>query len=157
MTVIKNFRQIRRDGKIIEESMSLDKIISLGWGVEKVIELQWNAGDENISTFKGKYALLGEVVPNRKAVAVLNFLDEKCLNSSLSILDINGKEKIRIENEIFIQGERREGKFSWFSKPKNVLPSIIGVVFELSSDHSMYLIDIDTDTGGFVGEPQIQK
>jgi len=150
MISITNFKKIRRDGKVIDESMTAAQMISLGWSPEKVIEIEWDVDGRRL-TFKCKHGLLAVVMPNRRAIAVLKENDDSGSNSSLVILDVNGGEKFRVNNKVMVGEKEESGTFYWFEPSRNSSPDYIGVVFRLDKDHSMVQVDIDSNTGGSVG------
>ena len=150
MSSITNFKKIRRDGKVIDESMTAAQMISLGWNPEKVIKLTWDA-DGGRLTLKDKHGLLAVVVPNRRAIAVLKENDDSGSDSSLVILDANGGEKFRVNNKVMVGENEESGTFCWFEPSRDSSLDCIGVAFRLDRDQSMVQVDIDSSTGDFVG------
>lgn len=155
MASITSFKKIRRDGKVIDESVTAAQMISLGWNPEKVIELKWEANGRQL-TFKGEFGLLAVVVPNRRSIAVLKENDDSGANNSLVVLDVNGDEKIRVNNKIVIDKKEESGAFCWFEPSRDNSLDCVGVVFRLDKDQSMVQVDIDSNTGGFVGIYQMR-
>jgi hypothetical protein len=39
--IIQNFKEIRRDGKVIDDNSTTAQLLSLGWAPEKVNRIEW--------------------------------------------------------------------------------------------------------------------
>ena len=125
-------------------------MISLGWNPEKVIELKWEVNGRHL-TFKSEYGLLAVVVPNRRSIAVMKENDDSGSNSSLIILDVNGAIKFRVQDKLVVDGKEEGGVFCWFEPARNNSLDCVGVVFRLDKDQSMVQVDVESNTGDFVG------
>lgn len=147
MKTIGNFQEIRRDGKIIDESMSANDIFLLGTP-EKIIELQWANGSQKIS-LKNNYGILAKVVPGRAFVAA-NEYDDFGQNRLLSIINSDGSRHLTLPKEQLIRGKKEHGEFCWFEPARVESPNIFGVVFQRSGDNSMFQLDIDAQDGRVV-------
>lgn len=148
MTNIQNFREIRRDGKVIYESMKVEDIFALG-PTEKIVEVQWHNGPQLIS-LAANYGVSARVVPGREFVAA-NEHDDSGQKRMLSIFNADGSRRFQLSNIQSIRGKDEAGDFRWFEPSRTDAPNVFGVVFNRTSDDSMFQLDIDATTGGVVG------
>jgi hypothetical protein len=145
---IQQFIEIRRDGKVIDETMSVEDIGALG-AIEKVIEVQWRNGSQPVS-FRDAYGVLAIVVPGREFVAA-NGHDESGQRRVLSVINADGTQRLQLSNTQVIRGKGELGDFRWFESPRVESLNVFGVVFERASDNSMFQLDIDAINGNVVG------
>lgn len=145
---INQFKEIRRDGKIIDESMKAEDIFALG-SPEKIIEIQWHNGSQPVS-IRDAYGILAKVVPGREFVAT-NGHDESGQHRTLSIINADGSRRLQLSNIQEIRGKVEVGEFCWFEPARIESPNIFGVVFSRISDNSMFHLDINAFNGSVVG------
>lgn len=69
MTQIQQFVRIRRDGKIIDETMKVEDIAALG-ATEIITEIRWCNGSQSVS-FQDARGVLAKVIPGRQFVSVI--------------------------------------------------------------------------------------
>lgn len=150
MMTIKDFRKIRRDGKVIDESMRAIDMVALGWTPDKVLEIQWN-NDSKLISFKARYGVLGMVIPGREAVAVIEENDESGQRNTLSVINVDGSRRMQFSNIQKLQGEDEMGQFCWFEPARIALSNVFGVIFNRASDNLMFHLDIDASDGNVVG------
>lgn len=143
-----DFKEIRRDGKVIDDSMSAKDIFALG-SPEKVTKVQWSNGTEIISLDDG-FGILAKVVPGRNFIAA-NMHDESGQNRILSIINADGLKCMELSNIQKILGEDVVGEFRWFELARITSPNVFGVIFNRSSDNSMFQLDVDATNGNIVG------
>lgn len=148
MKNIKNFKEIRRDRKVIYESMKVEDIFALG-PAEKIVEIQWHNGPHLVS-LASHYGILARVVAGRDFVAA-NEYDESGRKRILSILNADGSRRFQLSNIQSVRGKNEAGDFRWFEPPGTDVPDIFGVVFNRTSDDSMFQLDIDASSGVVVG------
>jgi hypothetical protein len=148
MTTIQQFKEIRRDGEIIDESMKAQDIFALG-PTEKVIEVQWHNGSQPVSV-RDAYGVLAKVVPGREFVAT-NGHDKSGQHRELSIINADGSRRLQLSNIQQIRANDEVGEFCWFESPRTQSPNVFGVVFSCSGDNSMFQMDIDATDGSVVG------
>lgn len=153
MTTIQHFREIRRDGKVIDELMTVEDIGALG-PIEKVIEVQWHHDSQPVS-LRADYGILAEVVPGREFVVANEGDDESGQHRTLWILNADGSRRLQLSNTQVIRGEEKTGKFCWFELPRIESPNVFGVVFDVDvgpmEGSSMFQLDIDAINGNVVG------
>ena len=150
MMTIQNFKKIRRDGKVIDESMRAKDMVALGWSPDKVLEIRWNNGSQFIS-FKTRYGVLGIVVPGRETIAVIEENDESGQYHTLSVINADGSKRMELSNVQKVFDKDEVGEFLWFESARVASPNIFGVIFRRSSDNLMYQLDIDALNGNVVG------
>lgn len=148
MTTIQQFKEVRRDGKVIDESMTVEDVFALG-PPEKIIEVQWYDGSERIS-IRNAFAVLAQVVPGGEFVAA-NEYDELGQHRALSIINADGSRRLQLSNVQKIRANDEAGEFCWFESPRIQSPNVFGVVFSCSRDNSMFQLDIDAIDGSVVG------
>lgn len=148
MTKILQFREIRRDGKVIDESMNMEDIFALG-PTEKIVEVQWK-NDSQLVSVRDSYGVLAKVVPGREFIAA-NGHDESGQRRILSIINADGSRHMQLSNVQSIRGKNETGEFRWFETPRVEVPNVFGVVFERASDNAMFQLDVDAINGAVVG------
>jgi hypothetical protein len=144
VTTINDFQEIRRDGKIIHESMSANDIFALG-APEKIIEIQWVIGSQRIS-LRNNHGILAKVVAGREFVAA-NEYDAFGRDRTLSVINSDGSKRLTISKNQLIRGKNEHGEFCWFEPARVESANIFGVVFRRSNDNSMFQFDIDARDG----------
>ncbi len=147
---IQNFRKIRRDGRIIYESMTAQEMISTGWLPDKVIEIRWN-NDFGPVSIRAKFGILAKVVSGREYVAALTESDETGLRCTLSIFNGDGECHLSLPNIQKVQGKDENGEFCWFETSRVESLNVFGVVFCRDLDNSPFQLVIDAATGCFAG------
>lgn len=143
---IKNFKEIRLDGKIIDESMSIDDLIKLGWTPEKIVEIQWHSNGDAVSICD-TYGLLAIVVPSKDSVAVIKHNSNINPEKNLLILNSDGAIKFTLSNTQKIKNNDEVGKFAWFEPARIKSPHLFGVIFEIIDKNQMFQFDVDSNTG----------
>ena len=154
MSLISNFEQIREDGRILQEGMTLQDLQRLGWNIEKIRKLQWLSDGRRV--FVGaEYGFLGKVTPSRQYVMAMDFMDPTGHRSQLKSFKADGSLACSIPNDPLVQGEKREGEYQWFEPARVNAPDAIGVVFRFTKDgasyQSDYQLDIDAASGDILG------
>jgi hypothetical protein len=148
MSPITQFKEIRRDGKVIVESMTLEDVVALG-ATEKVVEAQWQSGGQTVS-IKDSHGLLAKVVAGHAYVAV-NAHDAAGQHRVLSILNADGSVRWHVPNMQSVRGQAEVGEFRWFEAPRQAAAQLLGVVFHCTVDSAMFQLDIDADSGQVTG------
>ncbi|MGB8843104.1 MAG: hypothetical protein WCC64_18775 [Aliidongia sp.] len=146
---IQNFRKIRRDGKIIDDSMTIDEIFS--WGTpEKIIELRWDNNNQPTS-LKSIHGVLAKIVSGGEYIAAKIHNDDSGRNSTLWIINADGSMRLQIPNDHSINGKNVSGDFGWLEKSRTQQPNIFGVIFECRDKNLMFQLDIDAANGNVIG------
>ena len=147
---IQNFKEIRRDGKVIDESMTLEYMLGLGWTPNIISKVQWDNNSQPVE-LSSKYGVKAKVTPTRDAIVALESLDEKSMNTCLSIINADGTLRCKIPNTQLIRGRNESGRFVWFEPARSNLKNCFGAVFTVDPDNLLFQIDIDENNGGVVG------
>ena len=150
MTGIQNFREIRRDGRVIPEGMSVEAIARLGSTPVKIAALAWDSDAGGVE-LKAKHGILSLVLPKRDGVAVIEKTEEAGFVGSLYVVNADGSKRLAVSNLQRINGSDESGQFRWLEKPRGASPNSFGAVFELDRDHSQFRLDIDVVSGATVG------
>lgn len=149
MHSVENFVEIRRDGKTIPESMSVDEMIAQGWSAEKVIEARWLFDGQPVS-LANEHGLLAEVTPRRDGVAVLRNSGDEQVPGTLEVVNADGTSRLVIGNHQQINGRDYGGAFGWLERARVVAPNAFGAVFR-AENGAMWQLDIDANTGQVLG------
>lgn len=150
MTSICDFKKVRCDGKVIDETMTAKEMIALGWRPEKVVETTWSFNAHPVSV-KTKFGLLAKVVSGREYVAVIEEIDETGRVCELVILNPDGSRRKIVEKIQNIHNTQSLGEFCWFEQPRLDKDHVFGVVFERQPDKAMFHLDIDASNGVTIG------
>lgn len=153
MGKIKSLVEIRRDGKIINESMNIEDIFALGLP-EKIITIQWRE-NSNLVSFNNYFGISSKIVQGGDFI-VVNEHQENNENTILSILNSDGTRRFEIPNIQKIREVDELGKFLWYEKARTTSPHIFGIVFSRNSDNSMFQLDFDATSGARVGAYSLQ-
>ena len=150
MTTIQNFQKIRRDGKVIYESMKVKDLIALGWQPDIIVELQWSFGSKLIS-LTSKYGFSAKVVPGREFVAIMEDIDQSTRVCSMYIVNSDGSRRFEISNMQRIGDAEVEGEFRWFEPARLDSAHVFGAVFCRRTDDALFQMDIDAASGRVIG------
>jgi hypothetical protein len=156
MVEIGSFKQLRSDGNIISEDMTVEMMIGLGWQPSTVTEFSWKCNDQLVSKCF-QFGVISKLLPNRKAIAALISKNEEQSQEELIVISSDGSDKFRISNIQDIAGRQREGVFCWFEPPKNTSQSSFGAVFRSIEDGAMFQVDIDAVTGQVINTYKLQR
>ena len=143
MTSIQQFIEIRRDGKIIDETMKVEDIFALG-ATEKVVEIQWRNGSQAVF-FRDAYGVSAKVILGGDFI-VANAHDNSGQRRVLLIINADGTQRFQLLNTQLICGKSELGDFRWFDSPRIEAPDVFGVIFNRARDNSMFQLDIDAKT-----------
>lgn len=148
--------QVRRDGKIIDESMSLTDMISRGWSPDKIREVRWSFNGVDY-TVASETAIVAKILSNREYVAVIEGNETFEEYSSLFFVRCDGTRRYSLSSTQKIGALDQVGIFSWFEPPRNKSVDCIGVVFRVPSTNLSYHLDVDVKLERIVGEYLLQK
>lgn len=148
--MISNFKEVRRDGKAIPESMTVDQMAALGWSPERVNAVAWDDDGEAVA-LHAQHGLLSKLLPDREGVAYLENEDENGLRSTLSVLNADGSVRFVVPNAQVINGSKEAGTYCWYEPARSVPATHFGVVFRLDRNQALFQIDIDAHSGATAG------
>jgi hypothetical protein len=154
MNSITTFQEIRRDGKVIEESMTPEDMIRAGWQPDKVVALRWVWYDRTIE-LRSPFGFLSRVVPSREYVAVLEDTDAGGQHAVLTVYQTDGSPRGTFRNVLEIAGKPAAGEFRSFRTPKSPLPTAFCVLFDVFSNGGTYQVDIDAASGAVLGMQEV--
>ncbi|MFK3644170.1 hypothetical protein [Pseudomonas protegens] len=147
--MINDFERIREDGKVIDENMTVDQMIALGWSPCRVVEARWRWQEQLLSVVNSR-GLLAIVVPDRQHLAILWNDDDTGVAATLYVVSGDRQQQIRIADKLLINGQLEAGIYSWFEQFPQVSPSIFTCMFSRQRDQAMFRVDIDASTGDIV-------
>jgi hypothetical protein len=149
--IVRNFKEIRRDGKTIAENMTTGQMIALGWSPDKVSSAQWEF-DGHVVEYRTEHSILCKIVEGRELVAVIEKLDDEGLTGKLLIINADGSCRHVIPNVQRIGGKDESGKFCWFETVASKVLGRFAAAFRRNSDSSMFLLEINGMNGSTVQE-----
>jgi len=144
--VISDFERIREDGKVIDENMTVDRMIALGWSPCLVVEARWRWQEQLLSVVNSR-GLLAIVVPDRQHLAILWNDDDTGIAATLYVVSGDRQQQIRITDQLLIDGQLETGVYSWFEQFPQDSPSVFTCMFSRQRDQAMFRVDIDAATG----------
>lgn len=147
--MISNFKEIRRDEKVIPESLTVDDMAALGWSPEKVTTITWD-NDGKAVELHARHGSLSKVLPDREGIAYIENEDEAGICSTLSMLNADGSVRFSVPNMQVIKGNLETGTYSWYEPARSKLTVCLGVVFRLARNEALFQVDIDVHNGSTV-------
>jgi len=148
MTAIQKFKEIRQDGNVIDESMTVEEIFSLG-SPRIIIEIRWIYQSKLITVFDA-FGMLAKVVCGGEFI-VVNGHSESGEDRELLVINADGTRRFKLSNIQMINGKSELGEFRWFEAPRVDAINVFGVVFNRASDNSMFQLDVDAKNGNVIG------
>lgn len=149
MSLIQQFQEVRRDGKVIAETMTPEEMIRAGWTPDKVLLLQWQ-GPGGVVELQSSFGFLSRVVASREYLAVLEDTDAGGQSTVLSVYQADGRPRVTFQNNVPIKGAPEVGRFASFRSPQSGAPAAFAVLFDVFSNGARYLIEIDAASGGIL-------
>lgn len=150
MPEIHGFAEIRRDGKVIDESTKVADMIARGWGPEPVTSVRWEF-DSRTVLVSAPNGINAKVVPARNFVAAIEHPADFTEHSTLVIINGDGTRRLAFSNIQPIRGEPVRGEFSWFEQALAPGPDRFGVVFRALGTGELFRLDIDAAGGRVLG------
>ena len=142
-------KEIRKDGKIISEDMTIEDIASLGLPPEKIVSIEWST-DGRTNIYKHDKGIVAKVLPDRTGIALLLFGDKEGGSKELKILNADGSIRLTVNPEHNIDQVKKQVTYLWFEKPKTLSESAFGVVFADDMNKNLYQLDIDSASGKII-------
>ena len=141
---ISNFVQLRADGKLIPNGMTVKSMLSLGWEPSKVVALRWTYGSHQVEFAPGP-PVHAIVVPGEDFVAALVYAGGEGAASRLTIINPDGSIHGALENRLDVAGSTAAGEFGWFDPAMTPAANVFGTVFQTSSGDDLRC-DIDASS-----------
>jgi hypothetical protein len=154
MNLIERFQSIRRDGKIIEESMTPVEMIRAGWQPDKVLVLRWVWFGRTIE-LRSQFGFLSRVVQSREYVAVLEDTDATGQHAVLTVYQADGSPREIYRNVLEISGKPEAGEFASFRSPQSPLPTAFCVLFDVFRNGGRFQVDIDAASGAVLAMHEV--
>lgn len=155
MVTRNSFIEVRRDGRVIDESMTTDRMLEEGWLPDKVIALRWDWSGTMIE-LRTAFGFLAQIVPDREYVAVLEEIDGTGDHAVLSVYNANGALHRSFRNLVEVAGTLEVGEFSWFEEPVSPLPTAFSPVFTVARTGGTFQVDIDAASGAVLGVNEVR-
>jgi hypothetical protein len=137
-------REIRRDGKVIDESMTPEDVGKLG-PPEKIVRIEW-IYDQRSASLQHKGGMLAKVLPDRTGIAVLLHDGESRFAKNLKILNDDGSLRASSGPSLSIDGTAFSGEYGWFEPARTSPEKNLGIVFWRAADDILFQLDIDPAT-----------
>ncbi len=140
--MIRGFECVRADGRVIDESMTLDRMIDLGWIPNKVVQVCWRWKAQRLC-LANHFGLLAMVVPDRQRLAVLWNHDAQGQDATLYVVEGDNQRLTKVPNEVVIKGKAETVTYSWLERSENESLSAFTCICIRRRDQSMYRVEID--------------
>lgn len=154
MNRIEQLQEIRRDGKIIEETMTPEAMNRAGWTPEKILALRWVWCGASVE-LRSQFGFLNRVVASRDYLVVLEDTDAEGQLTTLSVYRGDGTKYMTFQNVIPFAGESEPGRFASFRSPQSDLPTAFSVLFDVFRLDTRYQVEIDAASGSFIEVQQL--
>lgn len=145
MDTIEQYRELCTDGRAVGEH-SRRPVAVERWKSSTIVRLQWKCGGRGIE-IEHLYGITAQVLPDRRAVAVLRSSPHGRFANALEFFDATGVPLGRLESPVIIDGQRVTGEFAWFESPMEHTPPTVRVVFCGVADDRYYLLDVNPANG----------
>lgn len=152
MQTVQDFCKIRRDGRVIEEDMTLERRHELGWPVSKITRIEWRC-DGNTISLEDPRGLTSVILPDRSGV-VLMLHTAQSSDEVLGVVNADGTSRFCLGNVQEINGEKFTGKYRWFQPTRINKPTVFGVVFGYTIKSQEFIMhpDVHLDVDAMTGE-----
>ncbi len=147
--MICDFEEVREDGKVIDESMTVERIVALGWPPCKVVEARWRWQEQPLN-IAHRLGFLAIVVPDRQHLAILWNNDESGVDATLYVISGDRHRQMKIDDQLLINGKIEPGIYSWFEHFAHESPSVFTCMFSRQRDQAMFRVDIDAASGAVI-------
>jgi len=154
MSVIQLFQEIRRDGKIIDESMTAEHMIRTGWAPDKVLVLRWMCSGRLIE-LRSQFGFLSRIVATREYVVVLEDTDAGGQYTVLTTYQPDGTPHMTFQNIMPINNQPEAGIFASFRSPESSVPTAFSVLFDVYRNGGRFQMEIDAVTGDVLGAHEV--
>ena len=154
MSVIQQFQKIRRDGKVIDESMTPEDMIRAGWMPDKVLVLRWVWYDRTVE-LRSQFGFLSRIVASRELLAVLEDTDASGQNTVLTVYHTDGSPRMTFQNNVPIAGKPQAGVFASFRSPQSGVPTAFAVLFDVFYNGARYQVEIDAASGNILSTQEV--
>lgn len=158
MQQISSFEQVRFDGQVLKEGMTVRDLQNPTGKPIRIQTIRWLEG-EDVHTYTGHFGILAQYTPSRQYIAVLEAPAESWYPSRLLILNANGTVSLEFPNQILVN-DRMESchVIAVYSSPCPGLNTIRVAV----TRHSGYpfaldrAVDIDAENGKILDVVEIR-
>lgn len=140
---ISNFVQVRVDGKLIPQGMTVKIMLELGWQPAKVVALRWDWGSQQIE-FAPPRPLHATVVRGQTFVAAIMEGELASQAGRLVVVNPDGSIHGSLDNRLDVAGQTSAGQFGWFEPAMTAGANIFGAVFQTSAGDDLRC-DIDAN------------
>lgn len=152
MKTVENFREIRRDGLVIEEGTSLERFFELGLSSEKISKIEWTCGGKNFSILDSR-GLTCVVLPDRSGIALI-LRTAQSQDEVLGVVNADGTSRFCLGNIHEVNGKRVTGRYRWFETSRTKKATVFGVVFGYTIKSQKFTMnpDVHFDVDAMTGE-----
>ena len=155
MSLIQQFQEIRRDGKVVDESMTGLDMIRAGWAPDKVLVLRWMYSDRLIE-LRSPFGLLSRIVATREYIVVLEDTDAGGQYTTLTTYLPDGTPHMTFQNIVPINNHPEAGIFASFRSPESTVPTAFSVLFDVYRNGGRFQVEIDAVTGNVLGAHEVR-
>jgi len=147
MHLIENLQEVRRDGQIIDESMSRDDILRLGQP-QKIVELCWTH-DSRVHAFKFHHGVIAQAV-------ALEMLAEDSHQTALWVITADGQHRTRVQEPDKFRNHQVTGNYYYLTTPNMDQPNVFGVIFDDQANNLQFQLDINAENCQILAEYYIR-
>jgi len=138
---IESFEEVRADGHVISDDVTVDELLSRGLGIQPIVALRWRSGDVLVE-YRAPSAVFGLRVPGGEFIAVHTGEDPSGADNRLSILNALGAEQANVSARVSFMGTEKLGFWSRLEHAWNSTEHVFGAVLSTKHDGD-FLCDID--------------
>jgi hypothetical protein len=154
MAAVENLRIVRRDGRLIDSPVTVEKLMSLGLKAEKTVAVEWEYKGQTVVRRAPK-GMLARLAEGGDLLAVIEDETDCGVKGALSVFNADGSLRLVVPNEQVINGRVVvHGEFCWFEPPRSKSVGRFGVIYRITgpSHHGGdYQLDIDGLNGSTLG------
>lgn len=147
-----DFQEIRIDGKVIPEGMTVEDMAKRQWPIAKVQTVCWSDG-KHTTSLSHEGGLLAKVLPDRSGVIVILFSDGE---SEARIYNADGSERFTLPRPAR-EVNNLQGRFSWLEASEIDPLHNVGIVYYVVDNGDMLYLDVDVSRGLYASSHIIKR
>jgi hypothetical protein len=151
--LINQLKELRQDGRVIDENMTFDVMVEQGWEPSLVIEVQWQHDGKTVR-FRHPKGVSVHVVSDRSCAALLlPRSTEPDAGEDFMVVNADGSLRYQVSEVQTLNGRRETGRFEWFEDTDR--PDILQCMFRVDRNQAMFALDMELSTGKILSAEQL--